>query len=417
MIDSLNSSYWRTKFDPPLTYYISPLSELGSLYGGFGNGYVPYNIVVGPGYQAYMVGNTFSTEAQMTVHIDAALANFQLYPADIPSIPDMYFNEQQTIDLSTIFFNGTGSGITFEVYSNSNSTAVTASINGSDLVIDSHDVMTFTDIIVKGIALDRESYVKLHVETLDPNLFINLYESFENAIDPTGWVLQTNNLGWAQNSDPKTGSFAAMHPYGGEDPQDDFLYTPKMTISGNAVLSFWEKTKYSAEGIHSIVETKDLGRFRNIAYNLPHTPNWQKTYIDLSSYDGDEMHVGFHYKFTPIVAGDESDIWIVDDVRLYTTTGINDNPVMINGNVLYQNYPNPFNPSTEIKFRLESNANVQLDVYNSKGEVVSSLVNSLMEKGSHSVNFNASELTGGIYFYKMDVDGIPSMTKKMLLLR
>lgn len=408
----MNTTGWRTVFTPNLTYYVSIASELGSLYSGFGNGYVPYNIVVGPGYQAYMVGNTFSTESQLTVHIDAALANFELYPTNVPDIADMYFDEQQTIDLSSVFYNGTGLDITYEVYSNSDNEAVTASVNGSDLILDSHQKMTTVDLTIRATVTGKESFVNLQVGTLDPALFQNLYESFEGSFEPTGWILQTTGLGWIQLSDPNTGVFSAAHSYDDFDAQDDWMYSPKMMITGNAVLSFWEKTKYSsATGIHSVGTTKDLGRYNMVEYNLPHTSNWQQTYVDLSEYDGQEIYIGFNYQ------GIAGDIWYVDDVRLWTTTGINDNPVMINGNLLYQNYPNPFNPTTEIKFRLENNSNVELIVYNSSGEIVSSLVNNLMEKGEHSISFNASELTGGIYFYKLNVDGVPSMTKKMLLLK
>lgn len=416
--ESMNSSGWRTAFTPNLTYYVSIASELGALYSGFGNGYVPYNIVVGPGYQAYMVGNTFSAESQLTVHIDAALENFDLYPSNVPDIADMYFDEQQIIDLSNIFYNGTGSTATYDVYLNSDSEAITATVNGSDLVLDSNQKMTTTNLTIRATVREKESFVNLQIGTLDPALFQNLYESFEGSFEPTGWVLQTNNIGWTTTSDAYSGDYALVYPGTETDPQDDFIYTPKLTITGNAMLTFWEKTKYSAQGIHSIVETKDLGRYRPIEYNMPHSSNWQQTYVDLSEYDGQEIYIGFNYKFLGADVEDTNDIWYVDDVRLWTTTGIYSNEQLTIDNLqLEQNYPNPFNPTTEIKFRLESNSNVQLDVYNSKGEVVNSLVNSLMERGEHSISFNASELTGGIYFYKLNVDGVPSMTKKMLLLK
>ncbi|NOR45652.1 MAG: T9SS type A sorting domain-containing protein, partial [Candidatus Delongbacteria bacterium] len=339
-----------------------------------------------------------------------ALANFDFYPTNKPNIADMYFNEQQIIDLSSAFQNGTGSEITYEVFSNSNTLAVTATISGSDLILDSHEVMTYTDLTVKGTAAGKESYMNLNIETLDPNLFRNLYESFDESFEPMGWTIVTSGIGWGQTSDSHSGGFAAAHSYD-EDPQNDYLYSPKMMITGNAILSFWEKTKYSsATGIHSVGTSQDLGRFNRVAYNIPHTSNWQQTYIDLSEFDGQEIYIGFNYE------GADGDIWYVDDVRLWTTTGISNNPVIVNGNTLYQNYPNPFNPTTEIEFSLSKSSNVKLDVYNSNGEVVSSLVNNMLKKGSHNVSFNASELTGGIYFYKLNVDG-RSLAKKMLLLK
>ncbi len=81
---------------------------------------------------------------------------------------------------------------------------------------------------------------------------------------------------------------------------------------------------------------------------------------------------------------------------------------------LYQNYPNPFNPSTEIKFALQNDSNVKLTVYNTKGELVSNLKNEKMTKGVHNVNFDATALNSGVYFYKLDVNG-RAETKKMVL--
>jgi len=71
--------------------------------------------------------------------------------------------------------------------------------------------------------------------------------------------------------------------------------------------------------------------------------------------------------------------------------------------VLAQNYPNPFNPSTTIKFSLPVTSNVNLSVFNILGEEVQMLVNETKEAGVHIINFNASQLNSGIYFYKIQV--------------
>jgi hypothetical protein len=81
---------------------------------------------------------------------------------------------------------------------------------------------------------------------------------------------------------------------------------------------------------------------------------------------------------------------------------------------LMQNYPNPFNPSTEIRFALKNEGKVKLSVFNTKGELVANLKNEKMAKGTHSVNFDATALNSGVYFYKLDVNGMAE-TKKMIL--
>lgn len=87
---------------------------------------------------------------------------------------------------------------------------------------------------------------------------------------------------------------------------------------------------------------------------------------------------------------------------------------MVKDFALYQNYPNPFNPATEIKFALQNDSDVKLSIFNTKGEVVANLKDEKMVKGVHAVNFDASSLNSGVYFYKLEVGG-QAETKKMVL--
>ncbi len=82
---------------------------------------------------------------------------------------------------------------------------------------------------------------------------------------------------------------------------------------------------------------------------------------------------------------------------------------------LEQNYPNPFNPSTEISFSIPQAGNVKLTVFNSIGQEVATLMNQQMEQGNHKVKFDASNLTSGIYFYKLESGNFVSVKKMMLL--
>nr|MCU0365484.1 T9SS type A sorting domain-containing protein [Ignavibacteriaceae bacterium] len=83
---------------------------------------------------------------------------------------------------------------------------------------------------------------------------------------------------------------------------------------------------------------------------------------------------------------------------------------------LEQNFPNPFNPGTTINFSIPAEGFVTLDVYNSIGQKVASLVNETKTAGSYTVGFDASDLTSGIYFYKIS-SGNFTETKKMILLK
>jgi len=83
---------------------------------------------------------------------------------------------------------------------------------------------------------------------------------------------------------------------------------------------------------------------------------------------------------------------------------------------LAQNYPNPFNPSTIIKFTIPQSSNVTLKIFNTLGQEVSTLINQNMESGVHTINFDASELNSGVYFYRLDAESY-SEVKKMTLIK
>mgnify|MGYP001259493346 CR=1 FL=1 len=86
---------------------------------------------------------------------------------------------------------------------------------------------------------------------------------------------------------------------------------------------------------------------------------------------------------------------------------------------LEQNYPNPFNPSTTINFSLAVDSKISLKIFNVLGQEVASLLNGQMSAGSQKVSFDASSLNSGVYFYRLEADGIDgqkfSSTKKMIL--
>jgi hypothetical protein len=83
---------------------------------------------------------------------------------------------------------------------------------------------------------------------------------------------------------------------------------------------------------------------------------------------------------------------------------------------LTQNYPNPFNPSTTIKYSIPKAVTVQLKVYDVLGNEVATLVDEYKPAGTYEVEFDASGLTSGIYFYQLKTEGFVE-TKKMILMK
>ena len=81
-----------------------------------------------------------------------------------------------------------------------------------------------------------------------------------------------------------------------------------------------------------------------------------------------------------------------------------------------QNSPNPFNPTTTINFSTAESANVSIDIFNAAGQKVDTIVNGFMVSGNHSVIWNASDYSAGVYFYTIKA-GEFSNTMKMTLLK
>lgn len=83
---------------------------------------------------------------------------------------------------------------------------------------------------------------------------------------------------------------------------------------------------------------------------------------------------------------------------------------------LSQNYPNPFNPTTIIRFDIQKPGFVTLRIYDILGKEVSILVSESLQAGTYEADFNASGLTNGVYFYKLEAGGL-NQVKKMVLLK
>jgi hypothetical protein len=83
--------------------------------------------------------------------------------------------------------------------------------------------------------------------------------------------------------------------------------------------------------------------------------------------------------------------------------------------VLNQNHPNPFNPTTSISFNLPAAGQVSLKVFDISGKEVAGLVDNYLEAGRHSINFDASTLSSGVYYYKLASGNNVSMRKMLLI--
>jgi len=99
-----------------------------------------------------------------------------------------------------------------------------------------------------------------------------------------------------------------------------------------------------------------------------------------------------------------------------SVTDIGDNSTNLVSYRLYDNYPNPFNPSTSIKYSLPEANFTTLKIFDALGNEVAVLVDELKSAGTYQIEFNATTLSSGIYYYTIQA-GSFNETKKMILMK
>lgn len=172
------------------------------------------------------------------------------------------------------------------------------------------------------------------------------------------------------------------------------------------------------------LDTTGYYSFGSKLYNQNGSTHWTR-YFNSPSFTGDNIPVGVskqHNTNSFSLTGNT----FGDSLNSFTTifyAGIIDGIDDINSRntgsfILNQNYPNPFNPKTVISYELQvtSGEFVNLKVFNVLGNEVATLVNEKQNRGRYSVEFDGSNFSSGVYFYKLIANGI-STTMKMLLIK
>ena len=189
---------------------------------------------------------------------------------------------------------------------------------------------------------------------------------------------------------------------------------------------------YSGTGIFQIVMI-DFNRNQGVV-NIPgsvNVPFALRTILQINPMQG------FGVNNTPILLNEPIDKAAINEIfihnpsaydpdgdslsyELTTCLGANgeeiENYSLPENFLLFQNYPNPFNPFTTIKYQIPEYSYVTLKVYDVLGKEISTLVNEEVVVGSYEVEFDGSELTSGIYFYKLQAGNFVE-TRKMVLLK
>lgn len=137
----------------------------------------------------------------------------------------------------------------------------------------------------------------------------------------------------------------------------------------------------------------------------------------LTALNGQPVNGSWVLQITDVAAGDSGVLkaWCIQ-VTYQTLVGGIETIEIPNYYSLAQNYPNPFNPSTSIKFSVPKPTNVTLKVFDVLGKEVAVLVNEMKQPGFHTVDFNGTNLSSGIYFYRIDAGEFTSV-KRMVLVK
>ncbi len=147
--------------------------------------------------------------------------------------------------------------------------------------------------------------------------------------------------------------------------------------------------------------------------------DWQESTFSLFDYDGETVQLRFRF-------GSDQSItlegWYIDDVvveHFFPADAVagEDQPGAFPQTIeLSQNYPNPFNPVTTIEFALRLDGPVRLEVFNLRGQQVMTLVDASKPAGRHDVQFDGARLASGLYFYRLEAEGV-TLTRKMMLVK
>jgi type IX secretion system substrate protein len=278
----------------------------------------------------------------------------------------------------------------------------------------------------------------------------SLNESFESTtFPPTGWTHAelTGGTGWNRQtvgtsplpgwtggtitSPPGGGSAVAYVTWidGGATSNDLWLITPQITnVQLNDSLYFWLlKPGYTNGYLDNIdikisTTTAIPSAFTITVAALVYPvgtsdTTWLRRGYRLGNFvtNGANIYIAFreHVNDNNI----DGAAFLLDLVSVTSLVGVENNNNEIPASYgLQQNYPNPFNPSTQISYSIPKGGNVKLAVYDMVGNEVAIITNEFKKAGNYTINFDASRLSSGVYFYKLTSEGY-SDVKKMILIK
>lgn len=247
---------------------------------------------------------------------------------------------------------------------------------------------------------------------------------FGQGLWPAFWMLGQNisSVGW-----PACGEIDIMEMIGGTGNEDDVHGTVHWESSGNYAQygdSYSLSSGIFADDFHTFaIEWNsefikwylDGSQYHVINITPSGLSEFQQEFFILLN-----VAVGGNWPGSPDNSTQFPQRLEIDYVRVYQIndpTSVEDYGDLSNDKIyLSQNYPNPFNPTTTITYTLAQESNVQLEVFNTLGQQVQTLVKQKQAPGNYKINFSGKDLNSGVYLYRLKTEHFLK-TREMILLK
>jgi len=247
--------------------------------------------------------------------------------------------------------------------------------------------------------INSGNYVVQDTAVVDTLFYV---ENLDNLTQYYWRVKAKNEIGWGEFSDWFTCTTITPLPdiVNLISPVDSLLYDTTMTETEFA----WNQAEYAN---YYQLELSYNSEFSDIVFSAD-------SLIDTTTTYDETLLNSFYWRVRAVnIAGDGE--WNSAFVRLLITGIDEDENGIPTEYVLKQNYPNPFNPTTVIKYSLPKMSKVTLKIYSVLGKEVSTLVNKEQSAGNYRIEFNANNLSSGVYYYRLQAGDFVSVMKMILL--
>lgn len=211
----------------------------------------------------------------------------------------------------------------------------------------------------------------------------------------------------------------------GTGPNNDWLISGQYdSIGSNAKFEFWARSLTSQYGLERFKVGLSTGGTQPSDFTIISGTNYIEPPVvwTLYSFNIPASYIGGNVRIAINCISNNAFALLIDDFMMDLYIVGNDDPLTpVIGTTLNGNYPNPFNPETSISYTVKGTSPVVVEIYNTKGQKVKTLVNETKATGNYRIKWNGTDeynrkVSAGVYYYKMSTRDY-SATKKMILMK